>query len=307
MTEQRPRTARTVTPLELPALDADGFLRFPLKQEQLSVLVRAALQEDDAFDDVTTVATVVSGRRARATLVARAPGVIAGVPLALEAFRQLDPKVAIRVDVEDGGRVTDGTAILFLSAHARGLLSAERVALNFMQQLSGVATPTAEFVRRVQGTRAVILDTRKTTPGLRLLEKYAVRAGGGANHRLSLSKLILIKDNHLMAVDFDIAVAVERARQLAPHADVEVECNTREHVEASLAAEADIIMFDNMPIPLIRECVALVNGRTLTEASGGITLDTVRSVAETGVDRISVGALTHSAPALDIALDFDPV
>ncbi|GAC1515610.1 MAG: carboxylating nicotinate-nucleotide diphosphorylase [Gemmatimonadaceae bacterium] len=306
MTDANRRPARTITPLEVPALDVGGVLRFPLKQEQLTALVRAALMEDEAFEDVTTLATVVSDRRARATLVARDAGVIAGVPLAVEAFRQLDPKVSIRVDTEDGSRVESGAPILFLSGHARGLLSAERVALNFVQRLSGIATLTAKFVDRVRGTRALVLDTRKTTPGLRALEKYAVRAGGGTNHRLDLSQLVLIKDNHLMAVDFDVKLAVTRARTLAPGAQIEVECETREQVESALAAGADIVLLDNMPVSLIRECVALVAGRALVEASGGIRLDTVREVAEAGVQRISIGALTHSAPALDVALDFDP-
>ena len=195
---------------------------------------------------------------------------------------------------------------MFLSGHARGLLSAERVALNFMQRLSGIATMTARYVEAIAGTRAHILDTRKTTPLLRRLEKYAVRAGGGLNHRMDLASAVLIKDNHLAAVDGDIALAVSRARALAPAGiKIEVECDTLEQVRAAIGAGADIIMLDNMQLMELREAVKLVDGSAVTEASGGVTLDTVRFIAETGVDWISVGALTHSAPALDLALDFD--
>ena len=212
------RAPRTITPLSVPAIGAeDGpSLRFPLSQAELHALVKAALDEDGAFNDLTTLATVVSDRHARGRLVARAPGVVCGVPLAIEAFCSLDPKVTIRVDLEDGSRVAAGDSVLYLSGHARALLAAERVALNFMQRLSGVASLTARYVDAVTGTGARILDTRKTTPGWRALEKYAVRAGGGMNHRLNLSTAVLIKDNHLAAVDGDVAVAVRRARDLAP-------------------------------------------------------------------------------------------
>ena len=305
---ERRSVPRSITPLSVPSIQGDTLLRFPLNQDQLHSCVRAALEEDGAFNDITTIATVVSSRHARASLVARATGVIAGVQLALEAFRQLDPKISIRVDVEDGQRVEPNTVILFLSGHARALLSAERVALNFMQRLSGIATLTARYVDAVRGTRARILDTRKTTPGWRKLEKYAVRAGGGVNHRLDLSTSVLIKDNHLAAVDGDIALAVKRARAIPGAATkIEVECDSREQVEAALAAGADIILLDNMPPAKLRECVQLAAGRASTEASGGVNLNTVRAIAETGVDHISVGALTHSAPSLDLALDFDPV
>jgi nicotinate-nucleotide pyrophosphorylase (carboxylating) len=185
------------------------------------------------------------------------------------------------------------------------LLSAERVALNFMQRLSGIATMTARYVEAIAGTGAHILDTRKTTPLLRRLEKYAVRAGGGLNHRMDLASAVLIKDNHLAAVDGDVALAVSRARALAAGIKIEVECDTLEQVRAAVGAGADIILLDNMQLMELREAVKLVDGKAVTEASGGITLNTVRLVAETGVDWISVGALTHSAPALDLALDFD--
>jgi nicotinate-nucleotide pyrophosphorylase (carboxylating) len=303
---ERRRPPRTITPLSTPAIPSVGTLRFPYSQDELGELVKRALDEDGAFNDLTTIATVVSDRHARGRLVARANGVVCGVPLAVEAFRQLDDKITIRIDHEDGSRIKPGDSVLYLSGHARALLAAERVALNFMQRLSGVASLTARYVDAVRGTRAKILDTRKTTPGWRLLEKYAVRAGGGTNHRLDHSSAVLIKDNHLAAVDGDVAVAVRRARALAPAGTkVEVECDRIEQVRASLDAQADIIMLDNMTPEQMRECVALVKHRAITEASGGVNLESVRAIAETGVDWISVGALTHSAPALDLALDFE--
>ncbi|HTK48692.1 MAG TPA: carboxylating nicotinate-nucleotide diphosphorylase [Gemmatimonadaceae bacterium] len=304
---ERKRSPRTITPLSTPAaLGGMGLLRFPYHQDELRSLVRTALDEDQAFNDLTTIATVVSERHARGRLVARAEGVLCGVPLAVEAFRQLDPKVTIRIDLEDGARLHRGSNILYLSGHARALLAAERVALNFMQRLSGIATLTARYVEAVRGTEAKILDTRKTTPGWRLLEKYAVRAGGGTNHRLNLSSAVLIKDNHLAAVDGDVDVAVRRARDLAPPGTkVEVECDRIEQVSAALDAGADIILLDNMRPDEMARCVELVAGRAITEASGGVRLETVREIAQAGVDWISVGALTHSAPALDLGLDFE--
>ena len=304
--ERRP-SPRTITPLSTPtALGGMGLLRFPYHQNDLRNLVRAALDEDEAFNDLTTIATVVSDRHARGQLVARGEGVICGVPLAVEAFRQLDPKVTIRVDLEDGARVRKGSNVLYLSGHARALLGAERVALNYMQRLSGIASLTAKYVDAVKGTKAKILDTRKTTPGWRLLEKYAVRAGGGTNHRLNLSAAVLIKDNHLAAVDGDVALAVRRARDLAPvGTKIEVECDRMEQVQAAVEANADIVMFDNMQPDEMARCVQLVAGRAITEASGRVRLENVRAIAEAGVDWISVGSLAHSAPALDLALDFE--
>ena len=304
--ERRP-PSRTITPLSTPAaLGGMGLLRFPYHQDDLRNLVRSALDEDEAFNDLTTIATVVSDRHARGQLVARGEGVLCGVPLAVEAFRQLDPKVTIRVDLEDGSRVKKGSNVLYLSGHARALLGAERVALNYMQRLSGIATLTAKYVDAVKGTKAKILDTRKTTPGWRLLEKYAVRAGGGTNHRLNLSAAVLIKDNHLAAVDGDVALAVRRARDLAPvGTKIEVECDRIEQVQAAVEANADIVMFDNMHPDEMKRCVELVAGRAITEASGRVRLENVRAIAEAGVDWISVGSLTHSAPALDLALDFE--
>ena len=283
----------------------DEGVLFPLSKREVSRLVRAALDEDCAFNDVTTIATVVSDRRARCRLVARQAGVIAGLPLALEAFRQFNPRVMIRVDGSDGRTVEAGSMFAALSGSARGLLSAERVALNFLQRLSGIASLTARFVAAVEGTDAKILDTRKTTPGWRSLEKYAVRAGGGTNHRMDLSSAILIKDNHLRALDGDLELAIGRTRDLAPlGTKVEVECDRLSQVKAAVAAGADVILLDNMKVDEIRRCVDVVAGRALLEASGGITLANVRAIAKTGVDRISVGALTHSAPSLDLTLDF---
>ncbi len=302
----RPNAPRTITPFSVPAAREMGRLDFPLDAPALDVLVRAALEEDGAFNDVTTIATVVTERRARASLVARQAGVLAGVPLAVDAFRLLDPKVAIRIDAEDGTAVKAGDSVLFITGHARPILAAERVALNFLQRLSGVATLTARYVDAVKGTRARILDTRKTTPGWRKLEKYAVRAGGGINHRFDLASAVLIKDNHLAALDGDVAVAVRRARETAaPGTRVEVECERREQVETAVRAGADIIMLDNMTPAELRDCVAFVAGRATVEASGGVNLSTVREIAETGVDWISVGAITHSAPAMDLAVEFE--
>jgi nicotinate-nucleotide pyrophosphorylase (carboxylating) len=292
-------------------LAAHGFaweegLHFPLTKKELTTIVAAALEEDDTRHDITTAATVKSNRRARCRLVARQAGVIAGLPLACEAFEQLDPAVTMRVEHADGSRVPAQTPVMFLSGHAHGLLAAERVALNFMQRLSGIASMTARYVDAIAGTRAHILDTRKTTPLLRRLEKYAVRAGGGLNHRMDLASAVLIKDNHLAAVDGDIALAVSRARKVAPAGiKVEVECDTLDQVRAAIDAGADIILLDNMQLMELREAVKSVDGAAVTEASGGVTLDTVRLIAETGVDWISVGALTHSAPAVALALEFD--
>ena len=305
-TPERRSAPRTVTPLQVPAVDGTPFLRFPLSQDALTKCVRNALDEDQAFNDLTTIATVRSDRRARAMLRARRAGVACGIPLALEAFRQVDPKVSIRVDAEDGTRLKEGDAVLYLTGHARGLLSAERVALNFLQRLSGIASLTCRYVDAVKDTKARILDTRKTTPGWRTLEKYAVCAGGGQNHRRDLASAILIKDNHLAACDGDVALAVRRAREIAPSGTkVEVECDQPQQVRSALEAGADIIMLDNMSLEAMRESVAIVGGKATLEASGGITLDNVRDVAGVGVDWISIGALTHSAPALDLALDFD--
>jgi nicotinate-nucleotide pyrophosphorylase (carboxylating) len=296
---------RRITPLEPAHLTASG-LRFPLTEPALLALVQQALDEDRAENDVTTLATVLSSRRAHARLVARESGVVAGVPLALAAFRLTDPAIEIRIDREDGSPVQSGDTVLHLSGHARGILAAERTALNFMQRLSGVASLTRRYVELVKGTRAAILDTRKTTPGWRLLEKYAVRCGGGTNHRMDLASAVLIKDNHLSAVDGDVAAAVRRVREFAGTAiPVQVECDTLDQLRAAITAGADSVLLDNMTVEQMREAVAIARGQAITEASGGVRLETLRAIAESGVDRISVGALTHSAPAMNLALDFE--
>ena len=286
-------------------LGPSGTLRFPYARLMTSTMVREALEEDAAADDVTSIATVQSERRARGRIIARRRGVIAGIPLAREAFKQRDPKASVRSTVRDGQVVEAGAEVIFITGSPRGLLSAERVALNYLQRLSGIATLTHQFVDAIAGTNAKILDTRKTTPGWRRLEKYAVRAGGGTNHRMDLGAAVLIKDNHLAALEGDVKVAVSRARDVAPGKPVEVECEHIGQVGAALDAGADIIMLDNMNLAKLREAVALIDGHAVSEASGGVRLDTVRAIAETGVDWISVGALTHSAPALDLALDFE--
>jgi nicotinate-nucleotide pyrophosphorylase (carboxylating) len=304
---ERQGPPRRITPLHGVPVPAEPRADFPLTESEVDHLVHDALFEDRAFEDVTTIATVVSSRRARAAVRARKAGTVCGVRFAILAFRLLDDQVAIRVDAEDGTAVHPGDTVLFLSGHARGLLSAERTALNFTQRLSGIATLTAKYVEAVRGTGARVLDTRKTLPGWRALEKYAVRCGGGENHRMDLASAVLIKDNHLAAVDGDLGVAVRRCRAYAGHdIHVQVECDRRSQVEHAIAAGADAVLLDNMGVDELATCVQLAKGAgLLTEASGGVRMDTVRAIAETGVDRISIGAITHSAPALDLALDFE--
>ncbi|MEO6865499.1 MAG: carboxylating nicotinate-nucleotide diphosphorylase [Gemmatimonadaceae bacterium] len=288
------------------AFSPEERLRFPLDASHRARIVHAALEEDAADVDVTTNATIDPERDAKAVLVARRAGIVCGTLLAIEAFRQRDPSVTIREDSHDARPIDRGDTILFLSGNARGMLGAERVALNFLQRLSGIATLTAQYVHAVRGTQARILDTRKTTPGWRRLERYAVRCGGGMSHRNDLEQAILIKDNHIAALGHDVALAVERARAVAvPGTRVEVECDDVDQVGDALGAGADIILLDNMGLQDMRDAVRLVAGRAVIEASGGVNLQTVRGIAETGVNWISVGSLTHSAPALDLALDFE--
>jgi len=288
------------------AFSPEERLRFPLDRDHVARVVHAALEEDAADADVTTNATIDPERRARAALVARRAGVVCGTQLAIEAFRQRDPTITIREDSHDARPIDLGDTVLHLSGSARGILSAERVALNFVQRLSGIATLTAQYVYAVRGTNARILDTRKTTPGWRKLERYAVRCGGGMSHRHDLEQAILIKDNHIAALDHDVARAVKRARAAAlPGTRVEVECDDVAQVGEAVRAGADIIMLDNMGLQDMRDAVKLVAGRAVIEASGGVNLQTVCGIAQTGVNWISVGALTHSAPALDLALDFE--
>ncbi len=269
--------------------------------------VERALAEDLGWGDVTTESLIPPDLRAEGRIVAREAGVVAGLPVVELVFATLDPQVQVEPCLDEGARIEAGAVVCRLRGPARSLLTGERTALNFLQRLSGIATLTARMVAAVQGLPVRIVDTRKTTPGLRALEKYAVRVGGGHNHRQNLSDGVLIKDNHLAALagcGQGLAEAVRLARERAPHTlRVEVECETLDQVRAALAAGADIILLDNMPLPLLREAVRLIQGRALVEASGGITLETVRAVAETGVDLISVGALTHAARALDFSLE----
>ena len=280
-----------------------------LRAQEILAVVRSALAEDIGSGDVTTLVTVPASARIVAVLRAREPLVVAGLNFAQAAFRHLSSPVKIQRLARDGQRVKAGASLLRISGPARAMLSAERVALNFVQRLSGVATLTAQFVDAVQGTRARILDTRKTTPGWRRFEKYAVTCGGGRNHRFGLYDLVLIKDNHLAALrdakPNAIAAAVRRARAKHPRLQVEVEADTLKQVEQAVAAGADIILLDNMNPKQLRKAVKLIAGRAETEASGGVNLRTVSAIAKTGVDFISVGALTHSARAVDIGLDFE--
>ena len=280
-----------------------------LSSDEVLRAVRAALAEDVGTGDVTTMATVPQGHAASALMVAREPLVLAGIDFASAAFRELSTDISIGLRRQDGDKVSRGEPLLKVSGSARALLTAERVALNFVQRLSGVATLTARFVEAVQGTGARILDTRKTTPGWRRFEKYAVACGGGTNHRFGLYDMVLIKDNHLAALRTalpdPIQAAVARARSNCPELKVEVEVDTLEQLDSALAAGADIILLDNMSIDQMREAVERCRGRAKTEASGGVTMEKVRTIAETGVDYISSGALTHSARAMDIALDFE--
>lgn len=270
-------------------------------------LIELALQEDLALGDITSAATIPADRQATATMLAKQDGVISGMETARAVFARIDPTVRFEALVADGDRVTRGTQLARITGNARSILAAERTALNLIQRLSGVATITAEYAQRVAGTKAVVIDTRKTAPGMRFLEKAAVRHGGGSNHRFNLGDAVLIKDNHLAAIGgaHPIRDAVLAAKQRAPHtAKVEVEVVDLAGVQEALDAGADIIMLDNMSLGEMRQAVESIAGRALVEASGGITLDTIGAVAATGVDLISSGALTHSAPSLDISLDF---
>ena len=276
-----------------------------IPQIQYEPLVRDALLEDIGPGDVTTLLCVPAGTRATATVLAKQAGTIAGLAVGELAFKLLDPNAHWEVLVEDGAKVGAGrTPIARVSGDARALLTAERVALNFMQRLSGIATVTARYAALTAGTHARIADTRKTTPGLRALEKYAVRTGGGFNHRLGLYDAVLIKDNHIKAAG-GIANAVAAAKAHIPHTmKIEVEAATLDMVEEALAVGADIILLDNMDTETMRRAVALIGGRAISEASGNLTEARIAEVAATGVGILSIGALTHSAPSLDISLDF---
>ncbi len=272
-------------------------------------LIQRALEEDGAFADITTLSTVPAEQLSTAIMVTRQAGVVAGLELARATFRLFDERIVCTLLVEDGASVQAGDELLRLEGPARAILSAERVALNFLGRLSGIATLTARCVRALEGTRTRILDTRKTTPGLRGLEKMAVHLGGGQNHRFGLSDGVLIKDNHIKAAG-GVARAVSAARRHAPHLlKIEVECETLAEVEEALTAGADVVLLDNMSLETMRAAIELIHRRdprVLTEASGNIGTDSarLRAVAATGVDFISLGALTHSAPNFDISLEF---
>ncbi len=280
-----------------------------LPRDLIQDVVRRALAEDLGPGDATTLATVPERTQSAARLRARERLVVAGLDLAEEAFRQLSTEIVVLRETEDGLQMLPGQTLMQIAGPAAAILSAERVALNFIQRLSGIATLTAHFVEAIKGTGAEILDTRKTTPGWRRLEKYAVACGGGRNHRQGLFDMILIKDNHLAALRDEppnpVAAAIRRAREKYPALQVEVEADTLEQADQALEAGPDILLLDNMNLVQLRVAVQRARGRARTEASGGVTLGSVRSIAETGVDYISVGALTHSARAVDIGLDFE--
>ncbi len=278
----------------------------PLDPELVTRIVRAGLEEDCAFRDATTLATVDAGLVGTATFLAKEDGVLAGMPVALEAFRQLDAAAVITTHVDEGGSFAAGAVLAEVTCSVRGMLRAERVALNFLQRMSGTATLAHRFVDAVAGTRAVILDTRKTTPGLRDFEKYAVRCGGATNHRRDLAAMAMIKDNHreaLSRMERSLRDGVDAIRERTPGILVEVEIDSLSQIAEALDARPDWILLDNMHTGELAEAVRRVGGRVKLEASGGVNLSTVRGIAETGVDAISVGALTHSARALDISLD----
>ncbi|HEX5028085.1 MAG TPA: carboxylating nicotinate-nucleotide diphosphorylase [Gaiellaceae bacterium] len=264
-------------------------------------VVLAALAEDIGAGDVTTDATVPDDAVGTAALLVKEPGVVCGLGVAETAFRALDPDVRFEAFVSDGDVVESPAVVARVTGSERAILTAERVALNFLGRLSGIATLTRRYVEAVDGTGAAVLDTRKTTPGLRALEKHAVASGGGRNHRFGLDDAVLIKDNHLRAAG-SLAGAVELVRR-ATSLPIEVECETLDQVGEALELGVDAILLDNMTLDELRDAVALTNRRARLEASGGVDLDTIRAVAETGVDEISVGALTHSARSLDVSLE----
>jgi len=277
----------------------------PLPRPLIEPLVRAALVEDlGRAGDVTTEAIIPAEATARAAIVARQPGVVAGLDLAALAFELIDPRLVFQAHVADGDAVKPGTELATISGPARGLLTGERVALNFLGRLCGIATATAAVVDAVRPHACRITDTRKTTPGLRAVEKYAVRAGGGSNHRFGLDDAVLIKDNHV-AVAGGVAAAVQRARAAVGHlVKIEVEVDTLAQLEQALAAGAEVVLLVNMSLDDLRTAVALCKGRAITEASGGVTLETAPAIAATGVDLISLGWLTHSVRVLDLGLDY---
>ncbi len=272
-----------------------------LDPADVKAAVDTALAEDLGTGDLTTQAVIPPDTQLKLVMATRQDIVLAGLPVALDVFNRLTPDAEIAVEAADGDTLEAGAVIARIEGPAAGLLSAERTALNFLQTLSGIATLTRAFVARIEGTGAVLLDTRKTLPGLRALSKYASAIGGAQNHRLSLDDGVLIKDNHI-AVAGSVGEATGRAKAAGLN-DIEVECDTIEQVTEAIEAGADRLLLDNMDLDTLSEAVALANGRISLEASGGVTLETIRAIAETGVDFISVGAITQSAPAVDIGLD----
>ena len=277
--------------------------------KQVEQIVDSALAEDSVWGDVTTEALILPSQEGKAYLRGKSEGVLAGIGVATMVFHRVDSALRVKELVADGSRVHPGDRLAAIEGKVAGILRAERAALNFLQRLSGIATETAKYVEAISGTKALITDTRKTAPGLRILEKYAVRVGGGHNHRQSLGDGVLIKDNHLVALrsrGVGLGEVIKKARQHAPPTlKIEVEVESVEQAQEALSAGADIIMLDNMDLEDMRRVVELAQGRAVIEASGRITLDSVRAVADTGVDLISVGALTHSAKALDISLELE--
>ena len=276
---------------------------------EIDEFVRLALQEDlGVRGDVTSKATIPAAGRIHAQITTKQPGVIAGIEIVATVYRQLDPAVVVRPRVRDGDHVGAGHGVCDVSGAGRSVLTGERVALNFLQRLSGIATLTAHYVEAVAGTKAVILDTRKTTPGWRVLEKYAVRMGGGVNHRMGLYDMVLIKDNHIDAAGgITAAVTAVRIDPDARDLPVEIEVRSLLELQTALTCQVDRILLDNFNLADLNAAVKLAAGRVPLEASGNMTLDRVRAVAETGVDFISVGALTHSAPALDLSMRLMPI
>ncbi|MFF0830544.1 carboxylating nicotinate-nucleotide diphosphorylase [Brevibacillus sp. NPDC003359] len=274
-------------------------------KRELQRKIEEWLQEDVGFGDVTTMSTIPESEQGVGILYAKEAGIVAGLPIAEQVFATVDSTLVFEAKVEEGARVEVGQQIAEVSGSVRSILSGERLALNLMQRLSGIATKTSEYALAVTGTKARVVDTRKTTPGLRALEKYAVRVGGGYNHRFALYDAVMIKDNHIKGAG-GIAQAVAAARAAIPHTmTVEVEAESFEQVQEALAAGADTIMLDNMSLDQMVEAVQFINGRAIVEASGGVSLETIGDIAKTGVDIISVGALTHSVKAFDISLDLN--
>ena len=272
--------------------------------EVIDIIANALREDLSDIGDITSLSVVPENARSAANLVARQDGVVAGLEVAKAVFEMVDPEVELDLLATDGDRVAAGTVVMTVAGPSRSILTAERTALNLLARMSGVATATAELVERVEGTGARITDTRKTMPGLRVLDKYAVTAGGGVNHRMGLYDAVMIKDNHIVAAG-DIRLAVAKAREaVGPDIEIVVEVETLEELRQAIDTDADRVLLDNMDVMTLTTAVSMVGEGMDTEASGGVTLETVREIAETGVDLISVGAITHSVPQMDLALDF---